>query len=205
MRYFTLCLYSEGSTDRHFLERIVFRLLLEKLINECDDQCEIQEQFIRFGRKPPELSRADFILEQVEKLDREITIIFVHADGAGNSEAARANNCLTSTEVINEKYNALCGVPIVPVRETEAWALADAATIKIVTGGKTYALPRNPESIADPKIPLREIADLAHSLSTNALMAEIADVIPLTELRRLPSFRIFENDLNGQLNRLGVI
>ena len=205
MRYFTLCLYSEGPSDRPFLERVIHRLVLDLLYKQSNDLCEVQEQFIRFDRKPSGKKRADYILEQVEKLQNAITMIFVHSDGAGNPDAALATNCLPSTSVINGKYDSLCGIPVVPVRETEAWALADAGTITKVTGGKPYALPKNPETIGDPKVPLREITKLANALSTTALMAEIADGIPIDSLRKVASFKVFEDMVIAQLIRLGAI
>jgi hypothetical protein len=179
--------------------------MLDILAKESDDLCEVQEQFIRFGRKPPDKTRAEHILEQVERLKKSITIIFVHADGAGNAANAIQYNCKAATDVINEKYDDLCGVPVVPVRETEAWALADATAISEVTGGRQFQVGGKPESIIDPKVPLADIAKISRALSTTALLADLADTIELGSLRELVSFRLFERFLMEQLRRLGVI
>lgn len=205
MRYFTLCLYSEGPSDRYFLEKLVWRTLIS-MLSSANDECEVQEQFIRFPKKPSDMSRQDYIVSQITKLSREITIAFVHGDGGTSPAKARTNNCLPATDRINAEFDNLCGVPIVPVRETEAWALADQDAIREVTRLRNYVLPMaDVEKIPDPKAVIRGLTKESRSLGSEAVLLSIADICSLARLRTLDSFIAFEGDLRDQLRRMAVI
>ena len=108
-------------------------------------------------------------------------------------------------------------VPIVPVRMTEAWLLADAQVIREAAGnpnGTTLLdLPRpaDIERLADPKKVLFDALVLASSNKprlrktfdkrrARRLVAEYTE--DFGPLRSLIAFRSFEEDLRGALERL---
>jgi hypothetical protein len=204
MRYFTLCLYTEGPSDRYFLERIIWRSLAE-LLEKADEPSEIQEDFIRFDKKPPRISRKEYIVEQIKRLEKAVTIAFVHTDGGVDPEKAEKNSCLPATKEINDNYANICGVPVVPVREMEAWALADNKAVSQATGIAYTHSKKDVQQITDPKAELGELIRRSRALTVAEVLFDIAEKCSLLQLRKLSSFSRFEDGLSAQLRRMGVL
>jgi hypothetical protein len=91
-------------------------------------------------------------------------------------------------------------VAVGPVRETEAWMLADVSTLANVLGVAEQEVRRclpqrrhQVESIPDPKELLAKLLGSARGRKRREAVQEcfmrLAEEIPITSLRELPSFR----------------
>jgi hypothetical protein len=88
-------------------------------------------------------------------------------------------------------------VACVPVREIEAWLLADAEPFRRLLGkGANPALPGDPERDLDPKKTLRQILqEGGMRRSAESVYTFIGENVQLAALRALPAYRAFEADL----------
>ncbi len=220
MQYLGLALFAEGEYDHRFLRPLLRRL--------CEDTCA------RFGEFPMEVSD---VLElhtpwNERDADRETRvfsaardsrgawhILFVHTDGAGDPLAARAERVEPACRRIEADLENLSQttVAVVPVRETEAWALADGETLRRVFGtgldDRALDLPATGpeiEGILDPKKRLDEIYRTCRSprrrrMSASALLEPIGERIALKTLQRIPAFQALETELRDALRRLHFI
>jgi hypothetical protein len=145
-------------------------------------------------------------------------LLFVHRDADGAGLLARKEEIQQGLRRAAIAVPAIC---VVPVRASEAWLLCEESAIRLAAGNPdgrvALSLPpvRKIENLADPKTVLnnsliaasectgrrrenflRELAHRKHLVASN-----IAD---FSQLRRLPSFTSFENDLKTILidNRL---
>lgn len=145
-------------------------------------------------------------------------MLFVHTDGAGDPRAARARLVDPACALVTTELAGfgVC-VAVVPVRETEAWALADGSAPR-----KTFAVPddvdlaecgveKRIESIEDPKVTLDAVFEAARPtgrrrrLGVSPLLGALAEGIELERLRALDSFVAFESDLLDALRELAVV
>lgn len=210
MHYLGLALYAEGPTDYYFL-----RPLLQRL---CEDLCA------RGARQPVEFSA---VLElddpiQLKNASRDARIVgaakaakgawqllFVHSDGEAAPALARLQQ---------EFGEAYAGVAVVPIRETEAWAMFDIEAVREVFGTTQTAddlgLPLGAamaEATADPKRTLDD-AFLATNPSgrrrkqgVSPMLNALGERASLQRLRQLPSFVVLETELREALLRLRVL
>ncbi len=140
-------------------------------------------------------------------------LLFVHRDSESLSFSSRADEISRSLALVAGLPPYVC---VVPVRMTEAWLLVDEAAIRAAVGnprGTTpLALPSpiKAESI-DAKQTLFELLETASELGAQRRrrfvpeqfrhrVAELLSDVQL--LRRLPSFRRFEETLVDCLSRL---
>jgi hypothetical protein len=143
-------------------------------------------------------------MQEVGRISKEITLIFVHGDGGSNHSRAREESCAPSVDVINAEYENIAAVAVVPVKEMEAWALADVAAVRAATGINYQPSKPNPESILDPKRELNNLIVQTRSITSQSILLELGTKCDLKELKRLHSFRRFEAELADQLFRIGV-
>jgi hypothetical protein len=112
-----------------------------------------------------------------------------------------------------QRPQAAC-VGIVPVHETETWALADGDALRQAFG-VTYTdrdmklpSPHELERLDDPKLELRAIhlrvRGRRRRVATLPLTG-IAQSIRMDCLRRLEAFRVFETELRTGLRQLGLL
>lgn len=107
-------------------------------------------------------------------------------------------------------------VPIVPVRETEAWLLFDEAALRAGAGNPNGTMdlqlprPARVESLSDPKRNLRDLLYTASGLRGRHRDRLTIDPLQVSNsindfspLRDLPAFRAFENDVKQIIDRQG--
>jgi hypothetical protein len=96
---------------------------------------------------------------------------------------------------------------VIPVRETEAWALADSTALARMLGrsgaGDRLGLPGGAEleRLPDPKAVLRRLFERQGRWSPQHL-ARLGELTSLERLRELPSFRRWEDDLAEAIRTL---
>lgn len=139
----TYTLAADGSSDRVLLPLLDWSLREQRLN-------PIVSQWADFSRIPRQPSLADKLRVAVELYPCDV--LFVHRDAEGQAPELRR------TEI----SNAVAGrdvrhIPVIPVRMTEAWLLADEQAIRAAAGNPSGAvelhLPevRRLEDIPDPK------------------------------------------------------
>lgn len=105
---------------------------------------------------------------------------------------------------------------VVPIRMTDAWALADLETLRavlrtrldVVGLGLAEVSAHGPERLADPKRLLNSSFAIAKPRArgrASQYLTEIGESIPLPALRRLAAFRQLEGDLRSALSTLGIL
>ncbi len=112
-----------------------------------------------------------------------------------------------------------CGVGVVPVRETEAWAMADTESLREVLGttlsGEQLGLPRTGpeiEALLDPKATFASVVRAArpgrHSRRRPApvsFLDLLGQQTRISELKRLGAFCTFQGELRAALHGLGFV
>lgn len=217
MIYIGLALYSEGRTDDYFLQPLLQRL--------CEDLCQGATQLVDIGS----VVRLDDVSHVKDRHVRVVEaarqhrgawqVLFVHTDGAGDPDAARRERTEPALNALEQAFPGEgFGVPVVPVRETEAWALCDGEALRQVMGttltDRDMGLPDSPgdaEKVQNPKAAL-EVAFLATNPTqkrrrsgVSPLLNAVGETVSLARLRQVPSFVALEEDLRRVLQRLRVL
>jgi len=103
-------------------------------------------------------------------------------------------------------------IPVIPVREMEAWLLADTAAIEDVIGDVPSNVPlpsihRDLERLQDPKLILSAIIEAqTRRLSDRAaLLMALAEELDLQTLSALPAVQSLRRELEEGLTRQGFL
>src|SRR5581483_2429473 len=219
MRYLALALFAEGASDHEILPRLLLRLTTEISASISTEPVEIAEQFIRASvssRIGPQ-TRPERVEALFGSALEAIDLLFIHADGQNDSNAAFDERVLPCCRHLRDRFPEIpfgC-VGVVPVRETEAWAIADVDAVTRALGTRKSAqelgLPqsaRSAERSPDPKAVLRNAQRIALGgrrhvrAPTSAILAVLGETVALGVLRELPAFRDFEGSLRGALEEL---
>jgi len=221
VRYVALALACEGSTDYEFLGPLLARHV-ETLIAEDG------EENVEIGSVIPVLPSGRFGNSR-EGVSREFAegrifadILFLHTDGGGDAKGAHQYRVDPLRSVLAELGETPSLVAVVPVRETEAWMLADSSAIESTLGLNAGVVqitekPKNVDSILDPKSELRRIAQVVEANSgrrrnirrrgdrVNRLYSTLAADVKFHLLREVPSFVQYETSLRSILVEKGLI
>jgi hypothetical protein len=220
MRYLALALFAEGPTDHEFLPRVIFRLTTEISAQISDQPVEVAEQFVRPAvllRHPGAPSRAERVVALFGDALGPVDLLFIHADGQRDSDSAYEERIRPCCDLLHAEFPGTifeC-VGIVPVRETEAWAIADVGAVTRALGTTKSAvelgLPnsaRSAENEVDPKAVLRHAQDIAMGrrrrvrARTGSIHAVLGETVGLAALREMRAFQTFESSLRAALQRM---
>ena len=197
MRYVQFGLLCEGSTDW-----AVLPALLEKAIQALLAEDEVHDHF-EWQIAPAGLPSDDQIAKTVSTATYDV--VLVHRDGASRAEAVRTR--------IHEHG----AVPVVPVREMEAWLIVEpeafARAANVSADRLSAKLPRGAavEEISDPKAVMQEILEScfrrpprgARSDDLEWYLEIVAAQVNLEALRQLDAFRRTLVDLRKALAAMG--
>lgn len=211
MRQLDVLLVTEGPSDGAFLTRVVERSLQDICFREVAALVNIPVNAVKAGGSRDE-SRADWIVRRAR--EESATIVLLHRDGTVDP----AREIRQAIDPVRAKWPAedfaLLGT-VVPVREMESWALADLTLLETVIGASidpSVIFEGNflsaPERLSDPKRTIREVVELGRrprrrKPSAEAYLPSLGENLGLDELRRLPSFRSFEDGIISLLDDLG--
>jgi Domain of unknown function (DUF4276) len=218
MTYIRSGLYAEGRSDYQLLTPLLRRLTERVCLEAARCTVDVEDvQGLDAPRRFRGTDRATRILEAAREFWGGACVLFIHADGAGDPDAARATQLAPAVALIRERLPGGACVPVVPVREIEAWTLVDGDTLREAFG-TTLAdeelhiarRPRDVEKILDPKQELREalLAAIGPSRRRHGpadFFTRIGERVDLSKLRQVPAFMQLEQDLRGALRRLGVL
>ncbi|MEV0594013.1 DUF4276 family protein [Nonomuraea cavernae] len=191
-------LVAEGATDEVFLGRVIARQL-RALTDFAPRPIEVQSVQYAGCRMTKDDST---IGEAVGELAGDCHLIFLHSDHRERGKADRLATYLADQGLKRPI------ISLVPVRETEAWLLADPRVWARVPGADPNALharPREIEKIPDPKAALRAVlAGVAHR-KVGEHFAFAGDHVDLDVLAQLPAYATWVGATSDVLRNDGFL
>ncbi|MHB1468633.1 MAG: hypothetical protein ACYCX7_05700 [Solirubrobacteraceae bacterium] len=164
-------------------------------------------------------ARAERIAKGAELIQGEFHILFVHADGGSDPARIRRDNVMPGLELVRQRLgqDGRRGIAVVPVRETEAWALADADAVRATLGtarsARELGLPVSPaelERLLDPKATFAAVLKRARPgrrgrrrPSPIPFLDLLGERTSIVAVSRLAAFRLLLEDLQQALEDLG--
>jgi len=219
MKTISLALFAEGPTDNRFLPIIIQRTVERILVaNRCPDIGVLEPTPIPKVNGSTDMEK----IFQAAKAAHGAHILFVHLDADSRTiEKAREERFNPGLTRIMESDEKLCKdlVPIIPVKNLEAWLICDYAAFCRSVGIRASveelglpSLPRLVESLPDPKHTYREALRKAHLSRSRRSRYDpgeyyglLAQNIDLDILLQVPSFSIFFEELTKTLRKLRLI
>ncbi|MGI5154933.1 DUF4276 family protein [Microbispora sp. CA-102843] len=207
MRSLSCVLIREGPSDDWFLP-ILLRRALEDLVIESFPACrEVQEvrSLPKAGNQSPEP-----VLRALEGERGTFDVVLYHHDGAPPAKSGPVLERMRQTWKASDFEEPL--VAVVPMRETEAWVLADEAALVRVLNvrklGRTVVTGPDVESCRNPKAVIDVLLGGA-GLNPNGsgvlqnFYVSVAENAGIAELRKVPAFQQWWNDMIEALEGLG--
>jgi hypothetical protein len=196
MMYLRAGLYAEGPTDYYFLMPLLNRMLRDIAANVFPGASEVEDTRA-VDSSGAERKRIDRIAMAVREHEDLIDLLVIHADGEGDPEAARRERVEPGVEAAR---TAIPGKPVpaiacVPVREIEAWLLADKRVF-VDQLGLRVELPATPDRELDPKRTLTALLNQnRRARQTDNFYALFGEQVSFEALRRISAFVEFETAL----------
>jgi Domain of unknown function (DUF4276) len=192
MRPLTVGLFAEGKSDLHFLGGVLDRQLTELSFSGGGFD------FTGVLRaRVSTVSAASRLDPAVIEASGACNLVLVHHD---HNEAAKIDALRERLAPADLTCGRIMGV--VPVRETEAWMLADRRALEAVRGTRLDGVPGSAaelERLADPKAVLRAARD---GDVDDELFQRLGDTVDLDRLTELPAYQNFLQDLTTALKEL---
>lgn len=221
MRHLGLALYGEGPTDHRFLAGVLPRLVVS-LLGASGAEIDVMMVEARGAVRDDLPSvRAERIAHRAVELHGGFHLLFVHADAGTDPSGARELRAEPGISLALSRTSSAqrAGVPVVPVRETESWAIADLEAIAAASGGGgrlrevEQARGSAPvESVADAKALLDQLVAAAsprrrsrRQLRGRDLLEALGVDARLSSLRTCPSFVELEAETAAALEGIGAL
>ncbi|MFF3892108.1 DUF4276 family protein [Streptomyces sp. NPDC001812] len=189
-RYLSLALLTEGASDQWFLVP-----LIDRQITELAHGAPVG--FDYSGVVPGEcftVAHRDLVVREVADLLSYFDLVMIHHD----------HNERSKVDAIRERFpgDAHRIVALVPVRETEAWMLADPAALKEAAPARDAAweVPHDVEKVADPKVVLK--VALGGRRDAERDFGRLGQTVALDALRKVPAYRVWTDELRRAMERL---
>ncbi|MGW5155695.1 hypothetical protein ACWEPN_09445 [Nonomuraea wenchangensis] len=166
-------LVTEGDTDELFLGRVIGRQL-RALTDHAPRPVDVQA--VQYGVCRM-IKDDDRVRQAIQELADDCHLIFLHSDHRERDKASR--------------HAGESVIPLVPVKETEAWLLVDAQLWSRVPGADLSPLPSKPreaERIPDPKSVLRAVLAGVRHRKVDEHFAFAGDHVDLAVLAQLPAY-----------------
>ncbi|WP_219465905.1 DUF4276 family protein [Nonomuraea rhizosphaerae] len=186
-------LVAEGDTDEIFLGIVISRQLRE--LTWTSGRCAVDVEPTEIG-PCRSIREQDRVAKALADLANDCHVLFVHND---HRERRKAESVL-----------GLLTVPVVgliPVKETEAWLLADRQVWSGLKGSDLRPLPHSPaevERIADPKQVLDRVT-ARQSCSIRDHFEYIGRNIDLDVLGQVPAYAAWVAETANVLKGLGFL
>lgn len=200
-----MLLLTEGKTDDRILPRLLERSAEEVCARVVKTSVDVGEVIVVRPRPGP--PHVEEIVTEAIRNDGAFNVLLVHRDIGASRERSEHEwiNPIRDAWLAAGRSEGL--VVAAPVRETEAWALADGEAIREVFGVnwtdarmKLPTSPRLVERVEDPKQVLEDVREQMSRKSTD-YYARLGDLLRLEKLRLVPSFQAWESDLEEVLKR----
>lgn len=196
--FLTIAYLTEGPTDQRFLAPVIQRTF-DQLVREANFSIDV-EALIYICKST--VAAATSFKELIEGYD----IVCIHVD-ADKQPLKEVNDTryIPVVDALNTVASKTKFVPVIPVRMTEAWMLADETLLKEeLQTSKSYSelgISKEIEAIADPKkiiVKAIKIADQSRTkkqrnqLVIGNLYEPFGQEVNLTQLERFPSYQKFK-------------
>jgi hypothetical protein len=196
-------LAADGGSDRVLIPIITWSLKQRSTL-------PVVEQWADFSRIPRPKNAEERLKTAFELYPCDV--LFVHRDAEGQSPDSRREEIADALVRTAIRY-----IPVVPVRMTEAWLLADEQAIRTAAGNpngtQDLNLPdvRKLEDLPDPKQVLHEALTRASGLNTRRRsqlsVHQRVHLIPnyiddYSRLNVLPAFRTLQRDIRTAIETL---
>ncbi|AJE82125.1 MULTISPECIES: DUF4276 family protein [Streptomyces] len=192
-RYLTFALFVEGPEDEAFFRPLATRQL-QAMAAGLPEPFDVDEWPVT-----ADCSTARSLHEQVCRLVADLAtdrdLLLLHND---HRERAKIDKVRSGVEL----PPGCRIVPTVPIRETEAWLLADGPLLASLPGADRALIPSSPheaEKVPDPKALLSRIL---RGRDTRQLAQHLGERADLDRLRRLPAYQQWCADLTAALKEL---
>ena len=215
MIYVSWAVLYEGTTDRHYFDVLIPKLIEAILLEHGRVKFAVPNApVLCFAR-----GSIDEIAAQICENKDAFFLVFVHADTGGRAQEAaigsRGGDVATLAGELCDFEPARC-VLVAPRHEMEGWALADpkavCATLGFNGNPDEIGLPENAaeaEALADPKAVLSNaiarVRGRRKTLPAELLFPVIAEEQSLAVLAQSRSFREFRNAVYAALKSLGSV
>lgn len=214
-------LITEGSTDIRFLSSIINRSVQE-IACECETEIEVPDV------QPLRSTGRTFVekmlnASQVACEKYGMSILFIHAD----SDNKKLDDVMNTkfkpfqNELSTKNENSYCKhiVPTIPIQMIESWMMADKQLLKQLINAESLhnaalGLERMPESYADPKSVIENAIRKSllympkkkrNQIKISNLYEILGNRLDLNSLRKLPSFKLFEDNILQSFRELHLI
>ena len=206
MIYMCAGVYAEGPSDYDFLLPLLNRLLDSIAASLFPGAYEVAPTVGIDAPRGTEGGRAEKIAAAIDVSWGACTLFVIHADADGDAGGARLN-CIepgVAAARVLRPEPPLAVAACIPVREIEAWMLADPEAFRTLLGdGSKSECPADPEREITPKATLlRILKDGGMKRRAERLHAFFGERFRLDALRSLPAFRAFEVELVAALHAL---
>lgn len=197
MRWLQMALVSEGPSDDLFLPPVLHRSAVDRYGRDAVVEDVVP---VRAAKGPAAIEGS---IRALRAREGSFNLVVVHHDHDGSADRWIG-------EFRRQWLASGCPDPVaavVPVRETEAWALADGDVLRRVLGvtwdDRRLGLPdrRELEGLLDPKALLRRLMG-RHRRWDVEYLARLGELVSLERLRELSAFRRWEDDLAEALHLL---
>lgn len=210
--YLSWATFFEGGTDDQYFNVIIPKILEEILRTRGRRPYDValapSVEFSRYSRE------FEVAAQKICEREQEFHILFLHADTGGR---ALENQIHNRRESLVRLCTELCQlnerrfVFLSPKKELEAWALSDPKAIATALGVRQLVDERLPasavqaERLDDPKALLHALVSAQTRRGSPQILVRIAQEHDLAVLRRLPSFKAFEESLCNALTDMGCL
>lgn len=214
MKTLTMALFAEGTTDDRFLKFIIARTARHLLLNRGVSDVDVWD--------PTPLQKSkldgDTLEEQILSAAKSVHgyhILFVHQDAdARTTKTCFEDRILPGLQRIEMEQGEVCRniVPVIPVRNIEAWLMADTNTLLKTVGTNLTPkdlnlsdTPAEVERLSDPKATFKNVITEISSkrrrgnINHGIYYEKLAQVIRIEALLRVPAFVEFAEFLDQAL------
>lgn len=223
MRYLSLALYAEGPTDQSFLRPILQRTCEQLCLLHSRVRVEVADVLTLLPPSPAKGGdRATRILRAAREAQGAWDVLVVHADGAGDPGRARKEQVEPGLAAVRSALGEASGrgIAVIPIRETEAWALVDGSALRQAFGTRftdsrlgVLTNPRDVEAVFDPKRSLDEVFTATRvnrrrrgrGPVASDFLDSIGTMVSLDILAKVPGFMAFRQDLEVALRSLSIL
>lgn len=212
-------LYCEGPSDRDSLPILIQRTAQYLLDQYADTIIEVLP--VEVVEVAKQEHGKDILEAALKAFGRHILV--VHKDADERTFEETRLKCFNPGEShIQKSAKQICKhvIPVIPVREMEAWMLADREKLRDVLEIKerlqNLGLPKRAvlvESIPDPKATLNKVIAIAEfergrkfkGNDLHAIREALAQEIRLERLNQVPAYQYFVDDLKKALVELHML
>lgn len=189
-------LYAEGKNDYDFLMPLLERLLDALLAEHWPGRStELPAVWALDAEPEAGKRREDRIARVIHRNSEACQLFVIHADADGDAARARDERVEPGVRLgLASVSMPVAASACIPIEMTEAWMLVDGAVWQRL-GCEQPELPRDPEAIRDPKPVVMTLLQRGRRGRLPNIYEFVGANVSLTALRRLPGFRVFEDEL----------